>query len=210
MPDLLRSAGGDAVARVGRLWGSALRAMHTHAVVAANPRPPRTLTRACVWATGQWPGVHEVIGDDGHAALRGWIADVRGPVKPVVVHGSPGMAHWTVAPDGSQAALLTGEDAGVADASYDTAWVLGELAEIFHFYPSAREGIVRLRQGFEEGYGALPDPDRIHIGIAFRLIQHAYDWHHYAGASPAEAGLLVRLAGTYLRTAPRRRGGQFL
>ncbi|GAB3536478.1 hypothetical protein GCM10027403_17360 [Arthrobacter tecti] len=205
VPDLLATGENEALFLVGRWWGQALSMLHANADADADADtmsiPPRTLTRAQAWTAGQWPVVGGIIGDDGLRTIRAWTEDMlkQDHNRLVVVHGSPGMAHWTVAPDGSRAALLTGEDTGFADASYDAVWVMGELAELHHFYPSIRPGIARLRQGFQDGHGTLPDPGTMRVGIAFRLLQHAYDWHHYAGASIENAQLVIRLADSYLR-----------
>ena len=182
---------------LGRSWGDAIRRIHEHAVPTQRAVPPRTLIRARAWIAGGWPPIHRILGTDGMLEIQRWASQATNQ-NTRVVHGSPGMAHCTVNSTGSKIALLTGEDIGVADPGYDIVWVLGELSELYHFYRGLRSQILALRKGLEAGYGSFPAPNQVRVGIAFRLLQHAFDWHHYAGAEIKHANLLIQLARTYL------------
>lgn len=184
----------------GRRWGEALRSLHENASVSGDStdRPPRTIRRAKGWIDGNWRAAREVLSEHGLQEIRRWISLVLSCPHPAVVHGHPGMAHWVVTDDGDGGALLTGEDAGLADPVYDIAWVLGEIAELHAFHPASRPVLDQLRTGFLETCGPVPGPSELGPALAFRIAQHAYDWHHYAGAGEEQAKVLLRLAATYL------------
>lgn len=194
---------------LGHSWGQAIRRIHEHAVPTQPTVPPRTLIRARAWTTGGWPPIHRILGTNGMKEIQRWAAQTTNQ-RTRVVHGNPGMAHCTVDSTSSKIALLTGEDIGVADPDYDIVWILGELSELYHFYPGHRSQILTLRKGLEAGYGPFPELSQVRIGIAFRLLQHAFDWHHYAGAEIKHANLLIRLAHTYLKTNNNHTEEEFL
>ncbi|MDR6867919.1 hypothetical protein J2Y69_002527 [Microbacterium resistens] len=75
--------------------------------------------------------------------------------------------------------------------------MVGEIAELFAFYPDLRPVLAGFRGGFIEGYGDA-DFGMLRIGIAYRLAQHAYDWFHYADATEAQARSLLTLAAAYV------------
>lgn len=197
VPEVLGSRSAADMTALGRAWGEALRSVHG-AVVETEAVAPRPLLRAAAWLDGGWS-----LADELRDPLAAWALRMRAPARPVVLHGHPGMAHWVV--DGLDGVLLTGEDLGVGDPVYDVAWVLGEIAELDAFYPALRPALDALRGGFLGGYGIALDPAELRVGVAFRLAQHAYDWQHYAGASPAAARLLLRVAADRLRDDDGRR-----
>lgn len=183
----------------GRAWGTALSVLHENASLIDFPgSTPRTVQRAEVWLGGAWEPAREVLGDPGLQEIRRWIKRVLSGPRQVIAHGYPGMAHWVVTPDGATGSLLTGEDVGFAHPEYDIAWVLGEMAELHAFHPVLRPALEILRAGFLETCGKAPGPSEIGPALAFRIAQHAYDWHHYAGAGEAQAKALLHLAGWYL------------
>ncbi|WP_420179987.1 hypothetical protein [Paenarthrobacter sp. TA1.8] len=186
----------------GRLWGTALSCLHENASLIGDfpESTPRTVQRAEPWLGGTWAPAREVLGEIGLLEIRCWIKSMLSSPDQVVVHGYPGMAHWVVTPDGAAGSLLTGEDLGLAHPGYDIAWVLGEMAELHAFHPALRPALDEMRNGFLETCGAAPGPSGIGPALAFRIAQHAYDWHHYAGAGEAQAKALLRLAGSYLDT----------
>lgn len=191
----------------GQIWGTALSVLHENASLMGDfpGTTPRTVQRSEAWLGGAWEPAREVLGDSGLRKIRRWIRHVLSDPDQVVVHGYPGMAHWVVTPDGAAGSLLTGEDVGLAHPGYDIAWVLGEMAELHAFHPLLRPAIEELRNGFLETCGEAPGPSEIGPALAFRIAQHAYDWHHYAGAAEAQAKALLRLAGSYLETTPETR-----
>lgn len=190
----------------GRIWGTALSVLHDNASLIDFPgSTPRTVQRSEAWLGGAWEPACDILGDSGLREIRRWIERVLSDPHQVVVHGYPGMAHWVVTPDGAAGSLLTGEDLGLAHPAYDIAWVLGEMAELHAFHPVLRPAIEELRNGFHETCGEGPAPSEIGPALAFRIAQHAYDWHHYAGAGEAQAKALLRLASSYLNTTPETR-----
>jgi hypothetical protein len=196
LPALLHELTEEALTALGREWRGALDAVH-RAESAGAPVAPRPLLRAQAWLTGGWAPAAEELGAAGLLELAdGTEAVVTAPTA-VVVHGHPGFAHLAVDARGASVSLLTGEDAGVADPAWDAAWVLGELAELHAFHPALRPAVEALRLGFaaEEAH----DADLLRLGTAFRLAQHAYDWHHSGGASTDQARPLLRLAAEQLR-----------
>ncbi|KUM35199.1 hypothetical protein [Arthrobacter sp. EpRS71] len=186
----------------GRIWGTALSCLHESASLIGDipESTPRTAQRSRAWLRGAWEPAREVLGERGLLEIRRWIdGELSGP-RQVVVHGYPGMAHWVVTPDGAVGSLLTGEDLGLAHPGYDIAWVLGEMAELHAFHPVLRPAIEELRNGFLETCGEVPGPSEMGPALAFRIAQHAYDWHHYAGAGEGQAKALLRLAASYVDT----------
>ncbi|MFW0772010.1 hypothetical protein ACLRGI_02435 [Paenarthrobacter nitroguajacolicus] len=191
----------------GRIWGTALSVLHEKASLMGDfpGSTPRTIRRSEAWLGGAWQPAREVLGDSGLQEIRRWIKRVLSGPHQVVVHGYPGMAHWVVTPDGAAGSLLTGEDVGLAHPGYDIAWVLGEMAELHAFHPVLRANIEELRNGFLETCGEAPGSSEIGPALAFRIAQHSYDWHHYAGAGEAQAKALLHLAGSYMDTTPEAR-----
>lgn len=181
---------------IGSCWGEALKALHRQERCDDMfDFLPRTMRRADAWLSGSWQPVLAVIGAHGLAKVRGWADEMSQGLQ--LCHGQPGIAHWVLTSEGQEGRLLVGEDIGIADERFDLAWVLGEFAEIFAFYPSCRGALQQLRAGFLENYEKYSS-DELRVGIAYRLIQHAYDWHHYAGASEKDARTLLSLANAYL------------
>ncbi len=191
----------------GRIWGTALSVLHVSASIIGDfpVSTPRTVRRSEAWLGGTWEPAREVLGEMGLLEIRRWIDSILSSPNQVVVHGYPGMAHWVVTPDGAAGSLLSGEDVGLAYPSYDIAWVLGEMAELHAFNPALRPALDEMRKGFLETCGAIPGPSEIGPALAFRITQHAYDWHHYAGAGEAQAKALLRLAGSYMDTTREMR-----
>lgn len=204
LPELMLEEDTQVLQRTGQQWGRALKTLHhSHPATAGTHPPPRSYQRAGSWLNGDWALSREVLGETGLATIRGWATTMVSAAAEVLVHGSPGIAHWTVAKDPKvPGVLLTGEDTGIADPSYDVAWILGELAELHYFYPQLRAAVFAVQTGLQHGYGPTMDPRQHRSGIAYRLVQHAYDWNHYAGASAAQASLLLRLATAYLQEPP--------
>ncbi|MBT2584971.1 aminoglycoside phosphotransferase family protein [Arthrobacter sp. ISL-95] len=191
----------------GRLWGTALNCLHDSASIVGDfpESTPRTVQRSEAWLEGTWEPAREVLGELGLLEIRRWINSILSSPDRVVVHGYPGMAHWVVTPNGAAGSLLTGEDVGLAHPAYDIAWVLGEMAELHAFHPALRPALDEMRNGFLETCGAVPGPTQIGPALAFRIAQHAYDWHHYAGAGEAQAKSLLRLAGSHMDTTRESR-----
>ena len=200
--DLITAGEPENLRAAGRVWGTALSSLHESASLTGDSpeSTPRTVQRSEAWLGGTWDPAREVLGESGLLEIRRWIQCILSGPDQVVVHGYPGMAHWVVTPDGAAGSLLTGEDLGLAHPSYDIAWVLGEMAELHAFHPALRPALDELRKGFLETCGTAPGPREIGPALAFRIAQHAYDWHHYAGAGEAQAKALLRLAGSYLET----------
>ncbi|MHC6175773.1 hypothetical protein [Glutamicibacter endophyticus] len=199
LTEILPAARPATLERIGWLWGQAVRAVHEQELSGLEGQAPRTLLRAERWITGRWRPMIDVVGARRATQLERWAQHI-GPHAPetIFVHGSPGMAHWTLNEEATAGALLTGEDTGLAHPAYDLAWIYGELAELAAFYPSRRPALYRLRSGIAQGYGADLDPQLLRTGISYRLIQHAFDWHHYAGAALPHAQLLITEALNYL------------
>ncbi len=196
MLDLLTVSDEKALAAAGTGWGLALKELHA---VATTPDhtldAPRTLHRAQVWLNG-WEPAQSIL-QPYLPILHAWVEEMR-TSGPVLTHGYPGMAHWVTQAEGTHGALLTGEDLGVASRAYDLTWVLGEIAELRAFYPQLGSPLDVLEENFRTAYGLAISTATERTGIAYRLIHHAYDWHHYAGASIADAQRLVHLATHYL------------
>ena len=196
--DHVRGQNPAVLEETGRRWGASLRTLHDRARLVADPgdpgdRRPRTVLRAEAWLGGGWSPSAEVIGASGLAAIRDWVESTISSTSSAVVHGHPGMAHWVVEADGN-GTLLTGEDTGIADPGFDTAWVIGELTELHAFHPSLRPGLGTVLKGFLDECGIIPPAASIGSAVAFRLAQHAYDWSHYGGADDAQTRSLLHLA----------------
>ncbi|PPG91841.1 hypothetical protein C5C39_05745 [Rathayibacter sp. AY1F3] len=193
LPALLHELSEEALVSVGREWKGALDALHG-ARPAGEPLPPRPLQRARGWLAGGWAPAAEELGAGGLLELADWAEAVVASPAAVVVHGHPGLAHLVVG--GTRVALLTGEDVGLADPVWDAAWVLGELAELHAFHPALRPALDALRRGLslEEDH----DAELLRVGTAFRLAQHAVDWHRSGGASSDQARLLLSLSAAQL------------
>lgn len=200
--DLLAAGEPSRLAATGRRWGKAIRSLHETAVLTDRgaARPPRTLQRATAWTSGRWQPAREELGERGLWEIRRWLNEMVSPPRPVVVHGHPGMAHWVGTADGTGGTLLFGEDTGLAASGYDISWILGEIAELYAFHSAWRPALDHLRAGFLAECGSITSSTDIALGIAFRLAQHAYDWHTYAGADEEQARMLLRLATSYLNT----------
>jgi len=184
---------------IGKLWGAALNEIH-------NVRPaskvtftkPRTLQRAAAWLDGSWKPARTVLGSAGLSRLVDWAIRMGEGPHRVLVHGCPGMAHWVMTSDAREGSLLTGEDAGVASPIYDFGWVLGEITELRAFHPLLGTGLNQLEEGLLDCFPEVPNLTDLNLARAFRLVHHAFDWHHYAGASIEQAALLLRLARNYI------------
>ncbi|GAA4798188.1 hypothetical protein [Rothia endophytica] len=186
---------------IGKAWGSALREMHQLPVLGeALPTSctPRTAVRSYHWLNDEgWEHLTKVLATEHFEKLRQWIEAVTRGENLAVSHGNAGFINWLISADQVTGVLLTGEDVGYAQPEYDTGWVLGEFAELYAFYPNLRLKLTDLQQGFLTGYGDFTE-NNLNSAIAFRLIHHAYDWHHYAGANLQAAQLLIDLATNYL------------
>lgn len=199
--ELLQVEDTGIMGQIGRLWGQALNTLHATPTADLNPPlgVPRTIKRAGSWLAGGWPAATAMLGNHGLERINAWIIQMVQSPQAVLVHGHPGMAHWTVSLDGQRGALLTGEDTGLADPGYDFGWILGEITELHAFRPELRASLESLRNGLLEHYGQLPSASMLATARAFRLTQHAYDWHHHAGATLDQANLLLQLAAAHLQ-----------
>lgn len=197
--DLLEAQNLSALRATGKLWGQALHHLHQKAVGPPEQKTsaPRSLQRAYTWLNN-WDMAASVLGEDGIAQLAEWSVAILSSPNQAISHGYPGMAHWVTTENGSEGTLLSGEDTGIASPAYDVSWVLAEILELHTFNPALRPFLEQLREGFIEGYPSLSDGPLIPAGLAFRLTQHAYDWHHYAGATSDQATMLLRLAKHHL------------
>ncbi|MDY6052396.1 MAG: hypothetical protein SPI83_08375 [Rothia sp. (in: high G+C Gram-positive bacteria)] len=186
---------------VGKAWGSALREVHQLPVSGNTPSAsylPRTAVRSHHWLNEEgWEYLNKVLVTEHFEKLRQWERSVTCGANLVVSHGNAGFISWLVSDRQVTGALLSGEDVGYALPEYDIGWVLGEFAELYAFYPRLRPKLVNLQKGFLTGYGDFLE-NNLNSGIAFRLIHHAYDWHHYAGANLQATQLLIELATDYL------------
>lgn len=188
-------------AQLGEVWGLALKELHSQTVSSweQNPKIPRTAGRAKSWLESEQESqITRVVGEAHMDSLRSWLRYVVSSPRLVPAHGSPGFVHWLCDIRGQHGVLLTGEDIGFAHPEYDVGWTLGELAELYYFYPALRDSISALQYGILQGYGTSIKEHNFSQAIAFRLIQHAVDWQDYAGASPEQAGLLLKIATKYL------------
>lgn len=184
---------------IGKLWGAALNEIH-------NVRPdskvaftkPRTLQRAAAWLDGAWKPARTVLGSAGLNRMNDWAIRMSEGHHRVLVHGCPGMAHWVLTADARSGSLLTGEDTGVANPVYDFGWILGEIAELRAFHPLLGPVLNQLEEGLLDCFPDVPNLNDLNLARAFRLVHHAFDWHHYAGASIEQATLLLRLATNYI------------
>lgn len=187
-------------ADVGRSWGRTLRALHESSSYppAKEAHIPRSLSRASAWLyREEWANLNEHLDSSHFLKIRQWVQETTVSDSLRLAHGSPGFVNWLTDKGGADGVLLTGEDTGYATWDYDLGWVLGEFAELYAFYPAVRGRLRYLQLGLLEGYG-LRTNRSFDTTIAFRLIQHAYDWHHYANAGWQQAQLLINLAKTYL------------
>ena len=187
--------------RMGQLWGEALNNLHATPITGPTTlREPRTLQRAEGWLSGKWlPALH-TLGPMALGQLKRWSQRMLGTQDSALAHGSPGMAHWVLTANGRSGSLLTGEDTGLAAPAYDFGWVLGEIAELYAFYPALRTNLDPLRLGLLNTYPEAIGESGFSLACAYRLTQHAYDWHHYGHASLREAQLLLDLAVKHVST----------
>ncbi|KSU65031.1 hypothetical protein [Arthrobacter sp. NIO-1057] len=184
---------------IGKLWGTALNTVHkAQPGSRASFTGPRTLQRAAAWLDGSWQPARNLLGAATLARLNDWAARMSGDEHRVLVHGCPGMAHWVLTADARSGSLLTGEDTGFANPVYDFGWVLGEIAEIKAFHPLLLPDLEQLEQGLLDCFSAVHNPADLDLARAFRLVHHAFDWHHYAGASIEQSTVLLRLATNYI------------
>lgn len=184
---------------LGRSWGKSMHDLHeTSSKIPDKFLPPRSLQRAYPWLHREkWQQLNNTLSSSQLMKIRQWEEQMVDSDSLQLVHGSPGFLNWLTAKDGTRGVLLTGEDIGYARKDYDLGWVLGELAELHAFYPALRPHLINLQNGLFIGYGHVAD-EGFNTAIAFRLLQHAFDWHHYAGASQKQAQALIDLAKKYL------------
>jgi len=197
---VLQTTGAQELYELGLAWGQALDALHAADTAAASAGypPPRTMCRAAAWIHGEWLPARDILGPRGLRQLADWAQRMLHSPRRGPVHGYPGMAHWIPAASATQGWLLSGEDTGYADPFYDYGWVLGELAELHEFHPALRDAVEQVRRGLLAQCPSRPDAANQDLACAYRLAQHAYDWHHYAGATLEDSALLLGLAARYL------------
>ncbi|GAA1408557.1 hypothetical protein AUR04nite_34140 [Glutamicibacter uratoxydans] len=182
--------------KIGVQWGKAINLVHVSPAGAAltHDMSPRSLQRSQDWLNGQWKIANRILGSKNLSILREWAQSMAQSSDRCVSHGQPGMAHFLVSTNPNDQVLLTGEDLGIADPHFDFGWVLGELAELEAFYPDLQDNVAAVRKGLMSEVPNSYSTDEWNVSSAYRLSQHAYDWHHYAGASEEHAGLLLHLA----------------
>lgn len=158
----------------------------------AAPTGPRPLRRLTAWLRGQaaTPGARAsrsqllpLTGPRRWAEMEHWLT---GPATGTgVAHGAPSLGSLTLDGSGSGAALLAGEDLGVAPWSYDVGWVLGELAELAWQMGWRTELQTRLFTAFLEGYGR-PITTEVHRWMTVRTLLHIHDFTAYTEGWGAE------------------------
>lgn len=182
--------------KIGAQWARALNLVHALTVNASMTGDlyPRSLQRSQAWIKGQWKLANSILGTRNLSILHEWTQTIAESSDRCVSHGHPGMAHFLVSKNLHEQVLLTGEDLGLADPHFDFGWVLGELAELEAFYPDLYDNVAAVRKGLMSELPNSYSTGERNLATAYRLSQHAYDWHHYAGASEEHAGLLLHLA----------------